>query len=70
MLGPAKMPPEIVAKLEADLRAALQDPGVLSTLGNIGAAPVGSSANDFDAFMRAEAAKWQPVLKAANIRAQ
>lgn len=70
MLGPARMPPEIVAKLEADLRAALQDPGVLSTLGNIGAAPVGSSANDFDAFMRAEAAKWQPVLKAANIRAQ
>jgi len=70
VLGPAKMPPEIVAKLETDLKAALQDPNVLSTLGKIGAAPVGSSAKDFDAYMHAEATKWEPVLKAADIRAQ
>lgn len=70
MLGPAKMPPEIVAKLETDLKAALQDANVLSTLGKIGATPVGSSAKEFDAYMHAEATKWEPVLKAANIRAQ
>ena len=70
MLGPAKMPPEIVAKLETDLKAALQDPDVLSTLSKIGAAPVGSSAREFDAYMHAEATKWEPVLKAADIRAQ
>jgi len=70
LLGPAKMPPEIVAKLEADLKAALQDPGVQSTLDKIGATPVGSSAKDFDAHIHAEAAKWEPVLKAADIRAQ
>ncbi|MGY8661106.1 tripartite tricarboxylate transporter substrate binding protein [Bradyrhizobium sp. UFLA05-109] len=69
-LGPAKMPPEIVAKLETDLKTALQDPGVLSTLDKIGASPVGSSSKEFDAYMHAEAAKWEPVLKAANIRAQ
>ena len=70
VLGPAKMPPEIVAKLETDLKAALQDANVLSTLGKIGASPVGSSAKDFDAYMHAEATKWEPVLKAADIRAQ
>lgn len=70
VLGPAKMPPEIVAKLETDLKAALQEPNVLSTLGKIGAAPVGSSAKDFDTYMHAEASKWEPVLKAADIRAQ
>jgi tripartite-type tricarboxylate transporter receptor subunit TctC len=69
-LGPARMAPEIVAKLEADLKSALQDPNVLSTLEKIGATPVGSGSKDFDAYMRAEAAKWEPVLKAANIRAQ
>ncbi len=69
-LAPAKMPPEIVARLEADLKTALQDPGVLSTLEKIGATPVGSSSKEFDAFMHAEATKWEPVLKAANIRAQ
>ena len=70
VLGPAKMPSEIVAKLETDLKAALQDSHVLSTLGKIGAAPIGSSSKEFDAYMHAEATKWEPVLKAANIRAQ
>jgi tripartite-type tricarboxylate transporter receptor subunit TctC len=36
----------------------------------MGATPVGSSPKDFDAFMRAEAAKWEPVLKEANIKMQ
>ena len=31
---------------------------------------VGSSPKDFDAFIRAEAAKWEPVLKEANIKVQ
>jgi tripartite-type tricarboxylate transporter receptor subunit TctC len=70
VLGPARMPPEIVAKLEADLKAALGDPAVQATLEKTGATPVGSGSREFDAFMRAEAAKWEPVLKAANIRAQ
>lgn len=70
VLGPAKMPPEVVAKLEADLKTALQDQSVLSTLAKIGATPVGSTPKDFDAYMHAEATKWEPVLKAANIRAQ
>jgi tripartite-type tricarboxylate transporter receptor subunit TctC len=69
-LGPANMPPEIVAKLEADLRTAVQDPAVRSTLDKIGATPIGSSAKEFDAYLHAEAVKWEPVLKAANIRAQ
>jgi len=69
-LGPARMAPELVAKLQADLNAALQDPNVLTTLDKIGAAPVGSTPEEFEAFMHAEVTKWEPVLKAANIRAQ
>ena len=69
-LGPAKMPPEIVAKLHADLKAALQDPVVLTALDKIGATPVGTSPKEFDAYMHAEAAKWEPVLKEANIKMQ
>jgi tripartite-type tricarboxylate transporter receptor subunit TctC len=69
-LGPAHMAPEIVAKLETDLKTALQDPNVQSTLTKIGATPVGSGSKEFEAFMHSEAEKWQPVLKAANIRAE
>ena len=69
-LGPAGMAPELVAKINADLAAALKDPVVLTALEKMGATPVGSSPKDFDAFMRAEASKWEPVLKEANIKMQ
>jgi tripartite-type tricarboxylate transporter receptor subunit TctC len=69
-LGPAGMAPDLVTKLQADLKAALQDPNVLTTLDKIGATPVGSTSKEFEAFMHAEVTKWEPVLKAANIRAQ
>lgn len=69
-LGPARMAPEVVAKLQADFKTALQDSNVLATLDKIGAAPVGSTSQEFEAFMHAEVTKWEPVLKAANIRAQ
>jgi len=43
---------------------------VLAALKKIDATPVGSSPADFDKFMHAEADKWGPVLKAANIKVQ
>jgi tripartite-type tricarboxylate transporter receptor subunit TctC len=64
------MKPELVEKIHVDLMTALRDPVVLAALDKMGAAPVGSSPSEFDAYMRAEAAKWQPVLKAADIRIQ
>ena len=69
-LGPAGMAGELVAKINADLAAALRDPVVLTALEKMGATPVGNSPQEFDAFMRAEAAKWEPVLKEANIKMQ
>ena len=70
VLGPAGMPPDLVTKIHSDLAAAIKDPTVSSYLEKTGAAPVGSSPKEFDDFMRAEAEKWGPVLKAANIKAQ
>ena len=70
VLGPAGMAPDVVAKIHADLAAALKDPVVLTALEKMGATPVGSLPGDFDAFMRAEAKKWEPVLKEADIKMQ
>jgi tripartite-type tricarboxylate transporter receptor subunit TctC len=69
-LGPAGMAPELVTKINADLVTALKDPAVLAAFDKLGAVPVGSSPQDFDAFMHAEAAKWGPILKQANIRVE
>ena len=70
VVGPANMAPELVAKINADLRTTLKDPVVLAAFDKLGATPVGSSPQEFDAYMRAEAAKWGPVLKQANIKMQ
>ena len=70
ILGPAGMAPDLVAKIHADLAAALKDPVTVAALEKLGAAPLGSTPKDFDAYMRAEAAKWGPVLKEANIKVQ
>lgn len=67
-LGPAGMPADVVTKIHEDLVAALKDPSVVEYLKKTGASPVGSSPKEFDAYMRAEANKWGPILKAANIR--
>lgn len=69
-LGPAGMAPDLVEKIHADLATALRDPVVLAALEKMGATAVGSSPKEFDAYMRAEAAKWEPVLKEANIKMQ
>jgi tripartite-type tricarboxylate transporter receptor subunit TctC len=70
VLGPAGMPPDLVTKINHDLGAAVKDPAVADYLQKTGASPVGSSPKQFDEFMHAEADKWAPVLKAANIKAQ
>ena len=69
-LGPANMPPALVARIQADIATALKDPVVMTALEKIGATPLGSSPAEFDAYMRAEAAKWGPILKEANIKIQ
>jgi len=69
-LGPAGMAPELVERINADLLTALRDPAVQTALEKLGAVPVGSSPQAFDAFIHAEAAKWRPILTQANIRIQ
>jgi tripartite-type tricarboxylate transporter receptor subunit TctC len=41
---------------------------VKAALEKLGASPVGSSPREFDAFIHAEAAKWEPILKDAQIK--
>jgi tripartite-type tricarboxylate transporter receptor subunit TctC len=66
-LGPAGMPADLTEKIYKDVTAALRDPAVDDYLKKTGSAPVGSSPKEFEAYMHAEADKWGPVIKAANI---
>jgi tripartite-type tricarboxylate transporter receptor subunit TctC len=70
LLGPAGMPPELVAKLSHDFVAALQTEEVKARLAKLGAMPIGSSPAQFDAKIHADYDKWGPIIKAAGIKAE
>ena len=70
LLGPARMPPELVAKLSHDFVAALNTEPVKERLSKLGASPIGSSPQQFDAKIRTEYEKWGPIIKAAGLKAE
>jgi tripartite-type tricarboxylate transporter receptor subunit TctC len=69
LLGPADLPREIVLKLQAEIIRALKNPEIRSRLVQLGADPVGSTPEEFGAYMRAETAKWAKVVKASGATA-
>jgi tripartite-type tricarboxylate transporter receptor subunit TctC len=70
LLGPAGMPPELIAKLSHDFVAALNTEPVKERLAKLGASPIGSSPEAFDAKIRADYKKWGPIIEAAGIKAE
>jgi tripartite-type tricarboxylate transporter receptor subunit TctC len=43
---------------------------VKERLSKLGASPIGSSPQQFDAKIRAEYEKWGPIIKAAGVKAE
>ncbi len=68
VLAPAATPRDIITKLHAGVVRALQNPDVRQRLLNDGAEPVGSSPEEFAAYLRTETTKWAQVIKAAGIK--
>lgn len=64
----AKTPPEIIAKVNADTRAALDHPAVKNRLLELGAEPSGTTPEGLAAYLKAEIDKWGPVITDAKIR--
>src|SRR6202023_3635257 len=70
LLGPAGMPPDLVTKLSHDFVAALNTEAVKERLTKLGASPIGSSPQQFDAKIRADYKKWGPIIEASAMRAE
>jgi tripartite-type tricarboxylate transporter receptor subunit TctC len=67
LFAPAKTPPEIIRKLNADTLTALKDPATRQKLESLGVVVQGSTPAELGAFLKAEMDKWAPVIKAAGI---
>lgn len=70
VIGPARLPREIAATLSHELMRLAKKGDVRARLLKAGADPVGSSAEDFSAFIASDHAKWSKVIKAASIKPQ
>jgi tripartite-type tricarboxylate transporter receptor subunit TctC len=66
--APARTPRPIIDRLYREVAKIAQDPKMKARLAGQGLELVGNSPEAFDAFIRAEIAKWAKVLKAAGIK--
>ena len=68
VLAPAGTPREIISRVHGEIVRLLQVADVKERLLNDGAETVGSSQEEFAAFIRAETVKWAKVVKDAGIK--
>ena len=68
VFAPAGTPPAIIKKLNADFAAALNSPDVKALLATDGSEVVASSPEYFGKVIRAEYARWAPVVKESGAK--
>lgn len=69
LVAPGAIAKALQAKIATDAVAALRDPALKARLAELGIDVVGSTPEAFGAFLRAEIAKWAPVVKASGAKA-
>jgi len=62
--------PDIVERLQADVGKVLRLPEVRERLAALGAEPVGSTPEEFGAFIRAERTRWGRIIREKGIRSE
>jgi tripartite-type tricarboxylate transporter receptor subunit TctC len=70
LLAPAKTPPEILAKVNAEVNRALSAPDVVERLAKLGTEPMSMSPAEADAFIRREYNELGAVMRAAGLTPQ
>jgi len=68
LLAPSKWPKAHIAKLEAEAIKAARGSVVKEKLAQETALAVGNTGAEFDAFIKAEQARWKPVIARAEIK--
>ena len=69
LLAPAGTPKPIIARLQQETAAVLKRPDVQDWMKQNGLEPIGSSAEEYAAYIRSELVKWAKAVKDAKITA-
>jgi tripartite-type tricarboxylate transporter receptor subunit TctC len=67
IVGPAKLPPEITKRLNAEINKALAGPALRERLAAEALAPMPMSPEQFGEFIRADIARWSALARERNI---
>ena len=65
---PAKTAPALVRRLGSETGRALQDQDIRSQLTQLDVVPIGSSPEDYAAYLRTELERWTKVVKSAGVK--
>jgi tripartite-type tricarboxylate transporter receptor subunit TctC len=68
IVGPARMPDDIVTRLNAEIRSALASPAVREAFKALGAETAPSTPEQFRELSRVETAKWARIVKISGAR--
>lgn len=68
LLGPARTPQPVIARVNAETNALLKSAEVRNRLVALGAEAVGGTPEEFRAYIARDADKWLRVIRSANIR--
>jgi tripartite-type tricarboxylate transporter receptor subunit TctC len=66
--APARTPPDIIAKLHDAMVQVLKDPETATALTRQGLDPIGSTPDEFRAFVKTEDVKYTALFKTLNIK--
>ena len=69
LFAPAQLPQQRLARVHAETVKALGAADVKERYAGLGADPIGNTPDAFSAFLKAENAKWEKVVKASGARA-
>ncbi len=70
LMGPAKMPPEVVARIYADVRKVLAEPAIKENLSAAGIELYAGTGADLAKLIKADLARYAQLAKSANIKVE
>jgi tripartite-type tricarboxylate transporter receptor subunit TctC len=68
VVAPAGTPAPVIARLNAEITAALNDSEIKASMRNLGVEPAPGTAAEFEAYIKSETVKWAKVIKTSGTK--